>query len=170
MRLTLQPGKNWSGQYSYARVTSPEALFPTDDQERMTASLMYNRPLSNGRLASGNWSNTALWGRTQSLKDNTVFNSYLLESTLRFPAGNYIWSRIENADCSNELLLDHQPLPSGFTEKRIARVQAYTFGYSRDVDVIPHLASAVGVQFTTYGVPDVLQPAYGNRPVGGMVF
>jgi hypothetical protein len=49
-------------------------------------------------------------------------------------------------------------------------VQAYTFGYSRDVDVIPHLASALGVQFTTYGVPDVLQPIYGNRPVGGMVF
>ena len=47
-RLTLQPGKNWSGQYSYGRIKSPEALFPTEDQERMTASLMYNRPL-NGR-------------------------------------------------------------------------------------------------------------------------
>jgi hypothetical protein len=49
-RLTIQPGKNWSGQYSYARLTSPEALFPTDNQERMTASAMYNRPL-NGRWA-----------------------------------------------------------------------------------------------------------------------
>ena len=27
-RLTVQPGKNWSGQYSYARIASPEALFP----------------------------------------------------------------------------------------------------------------------------------------------
>jgi outer membrane receptor protein involved in Fe transport len=25
-RLTVQPGKNWSGQYSYARIKSPEAL------------------------------------------------------------------------------------------------------------------------------------------------
>jgi hypothetical protein len=169
-RLTIQPGKDWSGQYSYARLTSPEALFPTEDQERMTASVMYNRPLSNGRLGNGNWASTALWGRTRSLKDGATFNSYLLESTLRFATRNYIWTRIENADRSNELLLGHQPLPPSFTEKRIGRVQAYTLGYSRDVDVVPHLASALGVQFTTYGVPDFLQPAYGNRPVGGMVF
>jgi hypothetical protein len=169
-RLTIQPGKNWSGQYSYARLTSPEALFPADDQERMTASLMYNRPLTNGRLGNGNWATTALWGRTRSLKDGSVFNSYLLESTLRFATCNYIWTRIENADRSNELLLDHQPLPPDFIEKRIGRVQAYTLGYSRDVDVIPHLASAIGVQFTTYGVPDVLQTIYGNRPVAGMIF
>src|SRR5579863_6977547 len=26
-RLTVQPGKNWSGQYSYTRIKSPEALF-----------------------------------------------------------------------------------------------------------------------------------------------
>ena len=31
-RLTVQPGKNWSGQYSYARIASPEALFPTENQ------------------------------------------------------------------------------------------------------------------------------------------
>ena len=53
-RLTLQPGKNWSGQYSYARLHSPEQLFPREDQRRMTASIMYNRPFSND--AEGNWS------------------------------------------------------------------------------------------------------------------
>jgi hypothetical protein len=169
-RLTIQPGKNWSGQYSYARLTAPEALFPTEDQERMTASLMYNRPLTKGCLGNGNWASTALWGRTRSLKDANIFNSYLLESTLRFATRNYIWTRIENADRSNELLLGQLPLPIGFTEKRIGRVQAYTLGYSRDIDVIPHLASAIGVQFTTYGVPDVLQSIYGTRPVGGMLF
>jgi hypothetical protein len=169
-RLTIQPGKNWSGQYSYARLTRPEALFPTDDQERMTASAMYNRPLTNGWLGDGNWASTLLWGRTRSLQDGSVFNSYLLESTLRFATRNYLWTRIENADRSNELLFNHQPLPPGFTEKRIGRVQGYTLGYSRDIDVIPHLASAIGVQFTTYGVPNVLHPIYGTRPVGGMVF
>jgi hypothetical protein len=169
-RLTIQPGKNWSGQYSYARLTSPEALFPTDNQERMTASVIYNHPLTNGRLGHGNWASTVLWGRTRSLQDNTVFNSYLLESTLRFATRNYIWTRIENADRSNELLFPHQPLPPNFTEQRIGRVQGYTLGYSHDIDVIPHLASAAGVQFTTYGVPDILQPIYGTRPVAAMVF
>jgi len=131
---------------------------------------MYNRPLTNGRLGNGNWASTVLWGRTRSLQDGTVFNSYLLESTLHFATRNYVWTRIENADRSNELLLGHQALPPGFTEQRPGRVQAYTLGYSRDIDVIPHLASAIGVQFTTYGVPNILQPIYGTRPVGGMIF
>lgn len=61
-RFTVQPGKNWSAQYSYGRIASPEALFPTEDRERMTASVMYNRPLNNGNCAS-----TLLWGRTRSL-------------------------------------------------------------------------------------------------------
>jgi hypothetical protein len=169
-RVTLQPGKNWSGQYSYGRLTSPEALFANEEEERMTASAMYNRPLSGGRLGNGNWASTILWGRTRSLGDDSKFNSYLLESTLRFLTKNYVWTRMENADRSNELLLGGAALPPGFTEERIGRVQAYTFGYSRDFDMVPHLASALGAQITTYGVPDSLQAIYGAHPVGGMVF
>jgi hypothetical protein len=169
-RLTIQPGKNWSGQYSYARLVSPEAVFAGEDQERMTASLMYNRPLANGKRGDGSWSSTALWGRTRSLGDNSVFNSHLVESTLRFLTRNYVWTRIENADRSNELIFGEQPLPPGFKEERIGRVQAYTLGYSHDFEFIPHVASALGAQVTTYGVPAVLQPLYGAHPVGAIVF
>jgi len=165
MRLTLQPGKNWSGQYSYARITSPEALFPAEDQARMTASIMYNRPLHDGNVA-----NTILWGRTSSLEDHSIFNSYLLESTVRFATRNYAWTRIENATRSNELILGEQPLPPGFQEEPIGRVQAYTFGYDHDFDFAPHLASALGAQFTTYGVADILKPIYGSHPLGVAVF
>ena len=164
-RLTLQPGKNWSGQYSYGRITSPEELFPNEDQERMTASIMYNRPLHNG-----NWASTLVWGRTRSQQDNSVFNSYLLESTLNFRKQNYVWTRIESADRSNELLLDEQPLPPGFEERPIGRVQAYTFGYDREFDVVPHLTSAIGAQFTTYGVPGALVHDYGSHPIGVAMF
>ena len=128
-RLTVQPGKNWSGQYSYARIKSLEALFPTEDQERMTASIMYNRPLRRG-----NWASTLLWGRTRSLEDNSIFNSYLLESTVRFHAANYAWTRIENAERSNELILGENPLPAGFREEPIGHVQAYTVGYDHDFE------------------------------------
>lgn len=173
-RVTIQPGRNWSGQYSYARIVSPEALFAGEDQERMTASVMYNRPIGgtpgDGKLGSGNWASTALWGRTRSLRDGSVFNSYLLESTLRFFTRNYVWTRVENADRSDELILGEHALPPGFEENRVGRVQAYTFGYAHDFDVIPRVASALGAQVTTYGVPDVLGPTYGVHPVGGMVF
>lgn len=165
LRLTLQPGKDWSGQYSYARIASPEALFPGDDQERMTASIMYNRP-----LRGGNWANTILWGRTRGLQDNAIFNSYLLESTLNFSNLNYVWTRIESAERSNELLLGQNPLPPNFDERPIGRVEAYTFGYDRDINVVPHLASAIGAQFRSYGVPATLQSIYGAHPLSVAIF
>ena len=164
-RLTIRLGKNWSGQYSYSRITSPEALFPAENQERMTASIMYNRPLHDG-----NWANTLLWGRTSALQGDSIFNSYLFESLVRFRRRNYAWTRIENAERSNELIVGENPLPPGFEEEPIGHVQAYTLGYDRDFDWIPDLASALGAQFTAYGVPDTLKPIYGAHPFGAAVF
>lgn len=164
-RLTVQPGQNWSGQYSYSRIASPEALFPTENQERMTASLMYSKP-----LAQGNWASTVLWGRTRSLADSGKENSYLLESTLRFKIRNHVWTRVENAGRSNELIYGENPLPAGFVEEPLTHVQAYTLGYDRDVDLLPHLSSAIGAQVTTYNVGRPLRPIYGADPIGINVF
>ncbi len=164
-RLTLQPGKNWSGQYSYGRIASPEALFPNENQDRMTASAMYNRP-----LRSGNWASSLIWGHTKSLQDNSVFDSYAFESTVRFLTRNHAWARIENAERSNELLLGENTPPPNFLEQPIGRVQAYTLGYDRDFDVIPRLATAIGGQVTFYGVGENLKPAYGSHPAGVALF
>jgi hypothetical protein len=168
MRLTAQPGQDWSGQYSYARIHSPEQLAPTEDQERMTASVMYDRPFGDG--TRGNWASTAAWGRTRSLQDGVIQNSYLFESLLRFAVKNYVWTRMENVDRTTELLLGENPEPLGFEEEPAGRVQAYTFGYDRDVDVIPHLRTALGAQVTAYTVGSRLKPVYGSDPVGVVVF
>ena len=167
-RLTIQPGQNWSGQYSYGRLHSPEQLNPGEDQERMTASLMYNRPLGDG--TKGNWASTLAWGRTRAIPTNLIQNSYLLESTLRFAVRNYVWTRIENVDRTTELLLGEQPEPPGFTEEPAGRVQAYTFGYDRDFDLLPHLRTAIGAQVTAYTPGSQLKPVYGSDPVGVVVF
>jgi len=164
-RLTLQPANNWSGQYSFGRITSPETLFPAENQERMTASIMYNRPLHNG-----NWASTAVWGRTHSLQDNAIFNSYLFESTVRFRTRNYIWTRIEDVERSNELIPGENPLPTNFAEEAIGRVEGYTLGYGHDIDLVPHLASAIGAQFTAYGVTETLKPIYGSHPFTVAIF
>ena len=164
-RLTVQPGQNWSGQYSYGRLTSPEQLFPNENQARTTASIMYNRPFKAGNLAS-----TAIWGRTRSIPDNGKENSYLLEATLQFLKRNYAWTRMENAGRSNELLIGENPLPPGFVESPLTHVQAYTFGYDREFNFVPHLASAIGSQFTVYGVGAPLQPIYGTDPIGVNIF
>lgn len=165
MRLTVQPGQNWSGQFSYGRIASPEALFPSEDQARTTASLMYNRPFRNG-----NWASSAVWGRTRSLADGAKENSYLFESTVGFRKKNFGWVRLENAGRSNELLVGEHPLPPGFREVPLTHVQACTFGYDREFRFLPHLSSALGAQVTTYGVGHPLQPIYGSDPVGVSVF
>jgi len=164
-RVTANPGQNWSAQYSIGDLTSPEALFPNENIRRMTASIIYNRPISRG-----NWASMALWGRNQSLQDGNVGNGYLLESTLRFLDKNNVWTRIENADRTNELLSGETFLPANFTERYVSRVQAYTAGYDRDIGHIPHLSTALGAQLTWYGVPSILQAAYGNHPIGIVAF
>lgn len=163
-RLTVQPGQNWSGQYSYASIHSPEQLFPDEDQRRMTASVMYNRPFRRG-----NWASSAVWGRTRE-GDGLVQNSYLLESLVRFDSKNYAYTRMENVDRTTGLLLGNRTIPPGFEEEPAGRVQAYTFGYDRDVDVVRHVGSALGAQVTAYGVGSRLKPIYGSDPVGLTVF
>jgi len=164
-RLTVQPGKDWSAQYSFGQLHSLEALYPNENQQRMTASVMYNRPLKEG-----NWASTAVWGRTSSSPGHAIFNSYLLESTFQFRQRNFAWTRIESAERSNELLLGENPLPSSFEETPIGQVQAYTFGFDRELGNLSHLAAAMGAQVTAYGVPTTLRPAYGSDPIGIAVF
>ena len=168
-RLTVQPGKNWSGQYSFGELHSLEQLYPNENQQRMTASVMYNKPVRLGK-GGGNWASTVLWGRTKSSPDGAIFNSYLLESTLRFAGRNFAWTRIESTERSNELLLGENPLPPNFEEIPIGQVQAYTFGYDREFGKLPHMAAAFGAQVTAYGVPSALRPVYGSNPAGVAVF
>jgi len=41
-RLTVSPSADWTGQYSFGHIHHPEALYPTEDQQRQTASVMYH--------------------------------------------------------------------------------------------------------------------------------
>lgn len=164
-RLTVQPGQNWSTQYSFAHLTSPEQLHPEDDVQRMTASISYNRPFTKG-----SWASTLLWGRNRTLQSGQIANGYLLESTLRFAERNHVWTRIESADRSSELLLGKQAEPPGFEEQFLARIQAYTAGYDRDFPLISSLSTALGAQVTFYGKPEFLTPIYGQHPVGVILF
>ena len=164
-RLTVQPGQNWSAQYSFAHLTSPEQLHPGDDVQRMTASVSYNRP-----FAKGSWASTLLWGRNRTLQSGQIANGYLAESTLQFAEHNHVWTRIENVDRTSELLLGKQAEPPGFDEQFLARIQAYTAGYDHDFPLIPGLSTALGAQVTFYGKPDFITPIYGQHPVGVILF
>ena len=116
-------------------------------------------------------STTFLWGRTRSLADNTKENSYLAEALLRFASTNYLWTRLENAGRSNELLLTPgSPLPTNFAEIPFGHVAAYTLGYDHDIPLGPHVLAAPGAQMTIYHSPEALRSTYGNTPTGEVFF
>ena len=167
-RLTIGLNKNLSGQFSIGRINSREALEPKLDTLRTTASIHYNRQFSFGHIAS-----SVIWGRNKDLDHDRsrIFNSYALESTVKFLKRNWAWTRIENVDRDRTLLVGETRAALNIAEEPIGRVQAYTFGYERDLPIrISALNVGLGVQATAYGVPLPLKAVYGNRPAGLSVF
>lgn len=207
-RLSVSPNKDWTGQYSIAHIHSPEALYPGEDQQRQTASVMFHHtfrsqpmnmngmnmsmsgmdmssmpgmkmdggssqspPMKMAAEPTMDLSTTLVWGRARSLADNSKENSYLAEALLRFASKNYVWTRMENAGRSNELLLTPgSPLPPNFAESPIGHVAAFTFGYDHDIALGQHLLAAPGAQVTVYRTPSALQATYGATPTGEVVF
>jgi hypothetical protein len=56
-------------------------------------------------------------------------------------------------------------------EDPIGRVQAYTFGYERDLPIgVSYLNVGLGVQATAYGLTPQLKTVYGAHPAGFSVF
>ncbi len=161
VRASAAPTRNWTAQYSYARLLHPEALDPNNEL-RQSASLEYNRALSGGKLGNGNWATSLIWGRKHKQLDNTTQNSYLLESTLNFLARNYAYTRLELVD-KDELFPEDPTHPS-------YRIGAYTFGGVRDLVHSEHWQVGLGGDVTFYSKPAVLDPIYGNNPVSFHVF
>jgi hypothetical protein len=160
-RVSAAPTRNWTAQYSYGRLLHPEALDPNNEL-RQSASLEYNRALSGGKLGSGNWATSLIWGRKHKQLDNTTQNSYLLESTLNFFARNYAYTRLELVD--KDELFPHAAVHPAY------RIGAYTFGGVRDLLHNQHWQVGLGGDVTLYSKPAVLDPVYGNNPVSFHVF
>jgi hypothetical protein len=167
-RLTIGVNNNLTGQFSIGRINNREAFEPNLDTLRTTASIQHNRQFSTGHISS-----SLIWGRNKDLAHGgaRIFNSYTLESTLQFLKRNWIWTRIENVDRDRTLLVGETPAALNIEEDPIGRVQAYTFGYERDLPIrISSLNAGVGAQTTVYGVPPQLRAVYGNHPAGFTVF
>jgi hypothetical protein len=144
-RITLGITKTLTGQFSAGRINNREALHPSEDTFRMTGSLAHTLRFSSGHIAS-----TVVWGRNKDLPDR-IFNAYTFESTMNFLRKNWVWTRIENVDRERE---EH---PAG-------RVQAYTFGYERDLPFGPSsLNIGIGLQATVYS-------AQGDHPQAYIMF
>jgi len=158
-RGSVAPNVNWAVEYSYGHLTKPEALEP-GDQDRQTASVEYNRPLSRRMLGQGNWATSLIWGRVQKQFESFPLNSYLLESTLNFFTRNYAYTRMELVDKDELFSQGHAPY----------RIGAYTFGGVRDLVHNRTGQVGLGADVTFYSKPAVLNPFYGSDPVSFHIF
>ena len=167
-RVTASLGQKWTGQFSMGRLNDREPLHPGLNTIRTTASVQHNVRFSSGHIAS-----SVIWGRNKDMHgdDARIFNAYTAESTVNFLGRNWVWTRIENVDRDRTLVVGERPEVLDVEEDPIGRVQAYTFGYERDLPIGPSFLNiGLGVQATAYGVPAQLKPHYGDRPVGFTVF
>jgi len=167
-RLTVAIGSTISGQFSIGRINHREALEPDLATLRTTASLLHNWNFGGGHISS-----SLIWGRNRDMTGTgaRIFNSYTVESTLNFLKRNWAWTRIESVDRDRTLLVGEVPTVLRVEEDPVGRVQAYTFGYERDLPFRPSFLNlGIGAQVTTYQLPEQLKAVYGQHPAAVTVF
>jgi hypothetical protein len=157
LRLTWNPSPNWSMQASWGSLNSPEALEPDIDQQRITASVSYNRPLANG-----NWQTTFAWGRNDK-NPGDVTNALLLESALQWNA-HTIFGRIEYTE-KDELFGENEPL-----HHETFGVSKFSLGYVYDIPVTQHVKLGLGAVGSAHAFSSELDPHYGSNPLSGTLF
>jgi hypothetical protein len=158
-RLTYNFTPDFSAQISYGHINSPEQLEPEVDQNRITASITYNRRF--GRQS--NWQTTVAYGQDDNNPGNRT-NAWLLESAINFEKTHTIFARYENVE-KDELFLEDEPLAD-----RIFTVNKVSVGYIYDFPEAHRLQFGVGALGSIHFIPDDLEAVYGETPLSGMVF
>lgn len=144
-RASYAPSPHWSLQTSFGHLDSPEQLEPGVDTNRTTASVMYDRPLSDG-----NWQSTVAWGRNDR-NPGRATNAFLAESTVSFATRHTLFGRIEHEQ-NDELLGTGQ----------VAAVAKLSLGGVEDVQLLEPLRGGVGLLGSISHVPLSLAARYGH--------
>ncbi len=157
-RGSYNPTENWALQVSYGRIHSPEQLEPEVDVKRTTASLIYNKPFSDG-----NWATTFAWGLNENTPGKQL-GAFLLESELRLHDMHTFFGRTERVQ-KDELFPDGDPL-----EGEKFTVNKFSVGYIFDIPAKDYLQWGLGGEYSIDVLPDDLDDAYGKTPESYLVF
>jgi len=150
VRFSWNPTADLSVQTSTGHLHSPEQLEPHLDEQRTTASLIWNKPLGPGR----NWATTLGW----ALKDEQpgpALHGLLAETALR-SGSNEVYARAEHEQ-ENELF------QNGPFAGRIFAVSKLSLGYQHEFRLAAHVFGALGGLVSAYDHPADLSSTYGSR-------
>lgn len=142
-RLSWNPGSDLSLQASAGDIHSPEALHPSSDIRRYSASL-----ISNVTWGEFLWQRTLGWGMNSN--GTLDLQAFLLETALKAGDEHTVFMRAEFVD-KDELL-----------GNQVFTVEKVTAGYVRDFRLGDHLQMGLGGLGSLSLVPRGLEPAYGG--------
>jgi hypothetical protein len=152
-RLSWNPDPNWSLQVSGGWLKSPEALDPTLDERRLTASATWFKAFDFGSLAA-----TVAFG-DKHLSDGTDESAGLFEAEYK-PADPWtLFTRAETLG-SRELVPGTQVRGAG----------EITLGAIHDWRVTEHMKFGLGGLYAFDFAPSSATASYGSDPHGAMAF
>jgi hypothetical protein len=161
-RLSFNPGcKRLSLQFSQGFLRSPEALEPTVNVTRTTASGTHTIQFKRKEEA---WlSSTLAWGMNNHHNHHPIQHAVLLESNFQWGRGalyyRYEWVQKAPHDL-NIKDPNHDPY----------NINAITLGSNVKILEVVNTSLALGVQMTLNISDNRLKPIYGNLPIAGQVY
>ena len=157
-RLSVNPTSAWALQLSHGRLHSPEQLEPEVDQDRTTASALYD-----GTWRAGHWQGMLAWGRARNQPGHTL-DAFTAEASAQVHQAHYLLLRIERVE-KDELFLAPDARAGA-----IFAVGELSAGYRFDVWRSAHTATGIGALGTLAFVPHAIQDAYGDLPASILLF
>ena len=127
---------NWSLQTSWGHLTSPEQLEPTVNEDRVTASAIYTRPVG----VAGWWSTTLAFGSKRELYGQTS-NGWLIETALHPNPPWTLFARAESEQ-NNELPAAGEPVPAVPGPTTVVEVSKLSLGVIHDWIAAAHAKTA----------------------------
>ncbi|PJJ54620.1 hypothetical protein [Hymenobacter chitinivorans] len=167
-RLNWNPTATLALQVSRAFIKSPEELFPDEDVNRTTASVIHNQIWGDNRYLTS----ALVWGMNEHLHADgahgEVAHSLLAETNVQLgkPA---VYGRYEFVQKSSEELQTGRQL---HTEEAPAlyNVHALTLGANYRLAQLIRTDVVLGAQGTVYRPDAAIQPLYGKTPVSAQVY
>lgn len=157
VRVSWNPTPSLSLQGSWGDFRHPEQLEPEVNEKRLSASLLYSRPIAPGWKFAG----TLAWGRKSA--EGHSDDAFAAEAALMHRAWTF-FGRGEMTE-NRELLEVEDDHGLAY------RVGKISVGAVRDFQVAPHVALGLGALAAVNFVPGALREDYGSRhPIGAMGF
>jgi hypothetical protein len=158
-RVSANPDRNFSMQFSQGFIKAPEALEPDADVTRTTASLIHSYNYTKTQRLNS----TIAWGMNDKGEHHKE-HSLLLESNFEMDKAGF-YGRYEFVEKDAEELA----LPD-FGHERKFSINALTLGANYKVAKLASVDVSLGLQGSLYFTPADLEQFYGKNPVSAQVY